>query len=96
VGELYHSGAEPSRSFSDDTERLRSSGFWSSSGAVEAQRQRGEFWTDCQAQLLSAAIILTGVGRSRSFMLSKVKIISDVTQVDEAAVSGAFGIWHDH
>jgi hypothetical protein len=69
------SGAEPWRSFSDDTEWLRSSGFWSSSGAVE-ERQRGEFWTDCQVQLLLAAIILTGVGRSRSFMLSKVKIIS--------------------
>jgi hypothetical protein len=63
------------RSFSDDTERLRSSKFWSSSGAVE-ERQRGEFWTDCQVQLLLVVIILTGVGRSRSFMLSKVKIIS--------------------
>jgi hypothetical protein len=40
------------------------------------ERQRGEFWTDCQVQLLLAAIILTGVGRSRSFMRSKVKIIS--------------------
>jgi hypothetical protein len=41
------------------------------------ERQRGEFWTDCQVQLLLAAIrTLTGVGRSRSFMLSKVKIIS--------------------
>jgi hypothetical protein len=50
-------------------------GFWSSSGTVE-DRQRDEFWTDCQVQLLLAAIILTGVGRSRSFMLSKVKIIS--------------------
>jgi hypothetical protein len=40
------------------------------------ERQRGEFWTDCQVQLLLAAIISTGVGRSRSFMLPKVKIIS--------------------
>jgi hypothetical protein len=29
-------------SFSDDTERLRSFGFWSLSAAVE-ERQRGEF-----------------------------------------------------
>jgi hypothetical protein len=40
------------------------------------ERQRGEYWTDCQVQLLLAAIILTGVGRSRSFMHPKVKIIS--------------------
>jgi hypothetical protein len=38
--------------------------------------QQGEFWIDCQVQLLLAAIILAGVGRSRSFMLSKVTIIS--------------------
>jgi hypothetical protein len=75
TAQLYQFEAEPWRSFSDDTERLRSSGFWSSSGAVE-ERQRGEFWTDCQVQLLLAAIILTGVGRSRNFRLSKVKIIS--------------------
>jgi hypothetical protein len=29
----------------------------SSSGAVEEERQRGEFWTDCQVQLLLAAIM---------------------------------------
>jgi hypothetical protein len=41
------------------------------------ERQRGEFWTDCQVQLLLCRYsILTDVGRSRSFMLSKVKIIS--------------------
>jgi hypothetical protein len=68
------SGAKPWRSFRDDiAERLRSSRI--SSGAVE-ERQRGEFWTHCQVQLLLAAIILTGIGRSRSFMLSNVKIIS--------------------
>jgi hypothetical protein len=38
------------------------------------ERQRGEFWTDCQVQLLLAAITLTGVGRRRSFMLPKVKL----------------------
>jgi hypothetical protein len=91
VGKLYHSGAEP---WSDCAAlSIRS-------GAVE-ERQRDEFWTDSQVQLLFAAIILTGIGRSRSFMFSKAKIISaadgDMSpEVDEAAVSGAFGIWHDH
>jgi hypothetical protein len=50
-------------------------GFWSLSGAVE-DRQRDEFWTGCQVQLLLAAVILTDVGRSRGFMLSKVKLIN--------------------
>jgi hypothetical protein len=69
------------------------------SGAVE-ERQRGEFWTDCQVQLLLAA----NIDRRRQKQKFHAPESEDhkccgwrhVTQVDEAAVCGAFGIWHDH